>query len=458
MGGIMMNNLEKTHSIKTENLNMAYYFQSILQEAYRLKLVTDSEFESIQLQSIQLLAKQTERYTGGESSSVKVETAQSILQSVFFSIGIYLKSFPDTDMSIAVLKQKPLLELYRHGKKLIGMQLDNAKQLFHAIQNNRIVTDNCAYNDTLQNGISFFFSAYEVDFAAHDTPAPIDYPLSNDKMDLVGIEYIYSYLQKLFLENQFCKNFTEHDIYCLLRGYDDHYQDLLINIFGLVVTNVVGSVLANKNARQLNIEPLDREYLQQKLANLSKDKLNTMLQDASTQLCKELNISDRLFRKHILTTVMDLSAKLKDSLENNRLETIFVCLKENNAQPVFQFEDGEKMNDELFRSIGDEIRECRYVPDKIAIIKREIHSITDLVDIFEGYCVFDDEFAEIFQSLGDMELALLLQKLPRYMIDSNFHFTENEKEWHNRLNSFNKEIDLTRRETIKELSEKINME
>lgn len=57
---------------------------------------------------------------------------------------------------------------------------------------------------------------------------------------------------------------------------------------------------------------------------------------------------------------------------------------EDHTQPVFQFEDGEKLDDESFRTIADEIRECRYVSDKISIIQRDIHSITDLVDILEG--------------------------------------------------------------------------
>lgn len=448
-----MNSLEKYHLIKKENLNATDYFQSILEEAFRLKLLTDSEFENIQLQSIQLLAKQTERYTSGESSSVKIETAQGILQSIFYSIGIYLKSFPDADMSIATLKQKPLVELYQQGKKLIGIQLNSAKQLLYAIQNDHIVTDNCAYNDTIQHGIPIFFSAYDIDFAAHDTPASIDYPLSNDKMALGGIEYIFSYLQKLILENHFCKNFTSSTIHCLLRGYDEHYQDLLINIFELVLTNAVGSVLAHKNAIQLNIEPLDIQYLQQKLVNLSIYDLETLLQDAATQLCKQLNISDRLLIQHIAATVMDLSARLKNALENNGLESIFISLKENLTQPVIQFEDGAKMDDEAFRTIADELRECRYVADKIAIIQREIHSISDLVDILEGYCIFDNEFVEIFQSLGDIELALLLKRLPTYMIDSNYHITENEKEWHDRLNRFYQEIDLAKRESISELVE-----
>ncbi|WP_243454591.1 DUF6179 domain-containing protein [Desulfosporosinus fructosivorans] len=445
----MMNNIEKYHLIKREKLNETFYFQSLLEEGYHLKLLTDSEFESIQLQSIQLLAKQTERYTGGESSSVKVEKAQGIMQSIFYCIGIYLKSFPDTDISIATLKHKPLSDLFRQGKQLVRLQLDSARQLLSAIQNDSIITDNCAYNDTIQNGLPIFFSAYDVDFAAHDTPASIDYPLSNDRMDLVGIEYIYCYLQKLSLENQFCRHFTSPAIHCLLRGYDDHYQDLLINIFELVLTNLVGSVLALRNVLQLNIEPQDRQYLQQKLVNLSDDQLDTMLEDASTKLCKELNISDRLLKEHVVATAMNLSPRLKNALENNGLESIFISLKAPPKQPTFQFEDGEKMDDESFRTVANEIRECRYVSDKLAIIQREIHSIADLVDILEGYCLFDTEFIEIFQSLGDMELALLFKRLPTHMIDYDFHITENEKEWHNWLNRFVNELDLTRREGIR---------
>jgi len=454
----MMNNLEKQHSIKKEKLNQTYYFQSILQEAHGFKLLTDSELENIQMQTLKLLSKQTECYTSGDSSSIKVETAQSIMQSIFYSVGSYLKSFPNIDMSIEVLRQKPLLEMYQHGKKLIRIQLECAKKLLYAIQNDGIVTDNYAYNDTIQNGIQIFFTSYDVDFASHDTPGSIDYPLSNDKMELVGIDYIYTYLQKLFMENQFCKNFTDHDIHCLLRGYDEHYKDLLINIFGIVVTNLVGLLLANQDTLQLNIKPLDRHYLQQKLENLSEDKLDTMLQEASTQLCKVFNISDRILQKHILATVMDLSGRLKNALDNNQLESIFISLKENYTQPAFQFEDGIKMNDDLFRRIADEIRVCRYVSDKITIIQRELHSIIDLIDILEGDCIFDYEFYEVFQSLGNMELALLLKNVPTNLIDSNYQFIENEKEWHNKLNCYLNKIDLNKRENIIELFEKINLD
>ncbi|WP_418791907.1 DUF6179 domain-containing protein [Phosphitispora sp. TUW77] len=452
-----MTNLDKKSLIKKEDLSKTQYFQSFLHEACRLNLVTDSELENIQMQAIQLLARQSERYTCGGSSSIKEETAQDILYSIFYTIGIYLKSLPDADMSIEALKQKPLTELYRQGKKLTELQLEHAKQMFNIVQNDSLVTDNYAYNDTILNGIPAFFCAYDVEFAAHDTPGFIDYPLSIVEMELTGIEYINEYLQKMLLENQFCKNFDINDIHCLLRGYDDNYQDLLINIFEIVLTNAIGCILAGKNILRLNIELFDRQYLQQKLVNVSKNQIETTLINACTQLCSELNIFDKSLRQIMINTIKNLSSRLENALVNNRLESLFISLKEKRLQPSFKFEDGRKMDDELFRSIADEIRRCRYVSDKIVIIKREVQSLADLVDILEGYCLFDDEFFEVFQSLEDLELALLLQRLPKNAADSQLNYTqlnytEIEKEWHKQLNSFFKVIDVTKREQIKKLN------
>ncbi|ODA41024.1 DUF6179 domain-containing protein [Desulfosporosinus sp. BG] len=447
-----MNKLEKQQPIiKRQNLNESDYFQSILQESYRLNLLSVTEYETIQVQSLQLLAKQVQRYTGGESSSVKVETAQSIMQSILYVIGSYLKTFPEAELGLAALKQKPLLELYQHGKKLITAQLASAKQLLIDIQTDGFITDNQAYNDTIQNAIPPFFTDYDVNFAAHDTPASIDYPLCNDKMDLVGIEYISNYLETLCLENKFLDLFPMPAISRLLQGFNDHHKDLLINIFGLVLTNALGCVLLGKTITLLNIEPKEREYLQQKLLNLSHTELNNRLHKTLRQLCIDLDLSDRSLKNHMIGIIPDLSVRLKNALENNRLESIFISFKDNPLQSVL-FEEGNKMDDELFRSIANEIKECRYVSDKIAIIQKEIHSISDFIDILGSYCIFDNEFTDIFQSLGDMELALLLKMVPSgNIIDSDIHFTESEKEWHNRLNTFFSELRLPRQKRIRKL-------
>lgn len=450
-----MNNLEKHHIIKRENISEENYFQSFVQEAYSLKLLSDAELEDIQIQSTKLLAKQVERYTEGDSSSVRVEIAQSILQSVLYSIGICLKDFPDTDISLEAIKKTPLTDLYRQGRKIIEKKINIAKHLLHLIQNEKIQTDNFAYNDTIENGLMGFFPKYDVDYAAHDTPGSIDYPLNIDKMDLVGIEYIYDYLQKFYWENTFCKKFSDYDIACVLRGYDEKYQDLLVNIFRVVFTNALGCTLVNKNASRLEIEASDRQCLQEKLKVLSEDELCEVLKSSSAKLCKELDISNEFLLEYISQTLKDIGERIKNALENEHLESIFVCSKEELLKPVIHFMDGDKMEDELFRQLAAEIRDCRFGADKISIIQKEIHSISDLVDILEADCLFENEFIEYFQVLGDNELAMLFNLLPVNKIDLDL--AESEKEWYLKLNEYLKGLDLKRRNNIFERAEKIEM-
>lgn len=451
-----MNNIEKQYVIKRENLNEEHYFQSILLQAEKMKLLTDTELESIKLQSIQLLAKQTERFTGGSSSSVTVETAQSITMYIFYCIGIFLKGLPEIDMGIVKLKQEPLCELYQNGRQIIESQISCAKELLEAVQRSRVHTSNQAYNDTIEEGIASFFSCYDADFTAHYTQASIDYPLSNGKMNLAGIEYIYSYLYKLLLENQFCQNFSSQSINSVLHSYNNNYESLLVNIFQLVLINALGCILVKKSALKLNIESKDLQYLQQELEALSKEELYMILQGASEQLFIQLDILSKELQEYILLTLQDASVSLKNALENNQLKAVFVILEENARKQSLQFQDGLKMEDELFRKIAEEIGQCRFVSDKIEIIKKDIHSIVDLVDIFQGTCIFQEEFNKVFDSLGDMELALLLKMIPLSQDDFQLDHIESEEEWQCKLASYLKGLDSVRSGRIIELSNTVN--
>lgn len=453
-----MNSLTKQYLIKSENLSEAHYFQSFLQEACRLNLLKRSELEDIEMQCLQFLAKQTNRYTFGDSSSVKIETAQGILESIFYTMGIYLKSFQDIDAALEELKQSPVTLLYQKGRKLIEAKFKDAGIMLSSIQNHCMFTENIAYNETIKTGIPIFFDKYDADFAAQDSPGSIDYPLCNDKYDLTGIEYLYNYLQKLDLENEFCRNFSEQDITNLLQGFNEQYQDLLIDIFQLVLTNAIGLVLLNKNVLKLDITPSYLNKLKLKFVNLSKDQINSVLQEASLKLISELNISNKHLQNYILDALMNITVGIKTASENNALESVFINSKENIGKNNLKFEEGPKLDDELFRKITEEIRECRFVSDKTAIIKRKIHSISDLTDVFVADCIFNEEFDEIFRCFGNMELALLTKKLPASPIASDLHLTESENEWQNRLICFLNEIDLDKKERIKALAEKINLE
>lgn len=469
-----MNKPQKQNLININNLQNESSFQSILSEAIRLQLISETELENIQMQLLDLLKQRLKKYTHGESNSVRTEAAENILQSALYSIGCYLKTLPEADTAFEVIKKRPLAELYLEGQKLISVKIDQAKQLLIKVKDNRLTRSDCninycsvnndsginnqAYDETIEKGISFFFSRYDAQFAAHETPGSIDYPLCHDRAGLTGIEYILNYLQTLSLENAFCQRFKAKDIRSLLLGYDENYPDLLVNIFELVLNNALGCVLADKDPLGLDITESDRIYLKQKLSALPQERLTELLKEAGLKLFTKLDINDDRLQKYILNVVIDLNTRLREALDNDQLAAVFIGFGEAPSEPSFKYLDGQKMADESFRKVAAEIRSCRLIKDKIAIIRQEIHSLADLVDILEASCFFGEEYISLFHDLSDTELALLLKKAPPRIIDDDFHLTENEKQWPDKLNTFLAQIDQERKKYIEGLAKQLSID
>jgi len=453
-----MNSIENQKLKMNDSLDAVSYFQELVKEGFRVSLLDPSQVEKIQYQIADLLVHQFNRYTGGMSSSVPIETGQRIQQSLFYTIGYFLKNLPDEESGLKTLSERALSELYQEGKKLIESDIETAKVLLFSVRGNRLVIDVLAYNDTLDEGLSLFFSSYDVDYGAHETPASIDYPLSCDKMLLTGIEYLSSYLRTLELENKFCSYFPAEDIDALLRGYDPHYRELLFNIYELVLNNAVGSLLLRQDEMKLEISEFDRQYLQKKLSILSPEELNRQVDQAVSRLSAILKITDNDTQKHISKAAVNLKSRLRSTLEANELHQLFLSLKEQPSNPALHFEDNEPLDHDSFRALADEIRECRLISDKIFVLKRQSLSITDWIDLLEGSCFFGKEFLPVFEALSPIQLALLISRIPKEPGETDFYIGEDSKEWHLHIKEFLDQMEPQAREALLHASEQLEFE
>lgn len=449
--------LVKKNPIDNESLDKADYTRSLLKAAYRLELLSDLEMEQIQIQSIQLLSRQVERYTRGESSSVTVEKAQMITHSILYCISHYLKGLSDLEECIAAIRNTPLSDMFEQGTLMIREQIEFAKALLAAVQADKISADIHSYHETIDEALPGFFASYDPDFSAQDTAASIDYPLGFDRMDQTGIEYIFTYLQKLRWENEFCHRYSGRDIHLLLNGYDRHYRDLLVNVFQLLLINALGSVLLGGSALKIDITDAGRRILQTRLHGFTSAELDCLLKKASCHLCEELGISDSSFRQYISETISEFTARLRNALSHNRLESVFLELSDDREQEKICCEDGRKIDDESFRKFAEVLCSCGDASEKIALIHHQIHSQNDFVDILEADCLFGEEFSELFKSLGDTELALLCARLPSNPFDNGIFITDDEKEWKYHLVEYLKCIDIERLEKIRALSEGLSV-
>lgn len=386
------------HRINRELLDKENYFQSLFHEACSNHLLDNSMVNKIRNEIAQLLAKEAERFTGGESSSLLIEDAQHLLQSICYSISVYLKSKDNVDIQLELLKSESIQDMFYHGLEVISGDINRAESMLKHIQSESLKTENIAYQDTIWEGIPVFFHDYEPEFASCDSPGMIDYPLCNEIKGEQGIEYIKEYLETFELENDFCRYFPEEQIELLLQGFHNDYKDLLINLYELVLTNAIGCMLSQKNIMQLNITKVERKWIQTKISEMTDEKLDRMIEKAFDDICKELELqSDQIeYGRKALSKIIQ---RTKHNLENNSLDQLFISFREESEPENLWYEEGIQMENDKLRQLIEEIRECRYLEDKLILLKEEVHCLSDLTLILEE-CFYGEELKEVFRLLS----------------------------------------------------------
>ncbi|WP_396128227.1 DUF6179 domain-containing protein [Clostridium sp.] len=427
----MCESIRKYDYFIENTLREDYFFKDILIACYEKKLLDDEILKKIALERLETLKVQLKYYTKDASSSVMIEVAERLMEGIDYTIGVYLKSFDNFELILEELKNTSLFDMLKAGNDLIKKEVVESKKLLKEIQENKLKVDNYSYNDTIDYGIPLFFKEYEEFFVPHEGSGSIDYQLCIDNMNYKGIEYIKKYLETLSLENEFCSKFDINEITELLNGYDEKCELLLINIFELVLINALGLVISEKSLKRLNISSMDRERIKDKLSKLSVEELQGSLLKYADNCCEILGIENKELINYIRNSVVKITSYINGSIELNKLETVFISFNKSKNNELIEYMDGTKLSNSAFRKLSERIRECSSIKDKIKLIKNNINSLDDLVDMLEAECLFNDEFNELFKNLSKMEIILL----SKYVSDLSLG-NEYNKEWYFEFNKY----------------------
>ncbi len=448
----MSTELSRQFPLHEGMLNKEHYAQSLLQQAGQLGLITAEQAERIQLETAVLLQKQLTRFTHGVSSSVKAETAHGILSSLLFNVSLALKSLPDIPAQLDSLKSEELEVLHNQGREIAKVKVVRAKELLAKVQHTRVHTDNEAYNQTIDTAMPDFFRAYDLYYAAHDIPCMIDYPLCAEGVTLAGIEYIEAYLQKLAFENAFCACFDSVEVSRLLISYHPEFKDLLENIFALTLTNALGSILLGKGGGHLRLTQEDVSELLSRLAPLSQQEFERVTDAAKEGLPGTVGVQGNPMQEYMNDCMNAILPRINVARLNDAQPVPFTVFKTAGEGEALVFRDRERMDDERFRRLTEELRDCRNVADKLLLVRRQVKSFGDLADILAAECFFNEEYTALFGSLQDFELALLYQALPKDEEDGLLHRSEAEKQWQASLTAYLSALETSRRKAIEALA------
>ncbi len=404
-----MNQLDHYGYFEESILDSENYFQTLFTEVCERQLISGGQMERIQMELLELMEKEVIRYTNDESSSIPVEKAQEILQSICFSIGLYLKSIFPMKQKLDALKDRKLLELYHNGLKGVQDCVNESRLLHMELQKTATPElTNFAYQDTVFKALPEFFHDYEPEFAAHITQASIDYPLSEVVENLCGVEYIYAYLQRLSLEQSFINKFALQDINLLLENYDEQAKHMLINIYEIVLTNAFACVLLDQKLERLLINTQELDWLKDYLGSLADIDLEKRGEQVLDFISMQLNLSVEL-TSYNKKAYIRMLPRLKHNLQTGTLHNFFVVAT-SSKEGIEVFEDGSPMEDEQLRNFIEVLRGISTTAEKIFLMKSTVRSQADLIELLEA-CFEEDEYEEVLTSFSELEKDMLRRSL-----------------------------------------------
>lgn len=401
-------NLERQYDLHPKELDEKFYFQSLLYAAHQKGLIPHELLVKLQSDCFLLLSSRVNRYLAGDSSSIRTEKAQSILDSIFFTLGIALKTFSSPEDAVRALQTQNISDLYQKGRRRIDTQLAVTKTIHARLMRNLLDTQNITYRSTLADGILGFFKLYRPDYEAQEIHITADYPLLQPINHLTGIEFIHAYVKAAYYENLFYTYFSADSIHCLLCGYTEEYPQQIINLFEPVFTVAIGCVLAGRDIEPLYLSENDVVHISHVL---SKNNITEAVSSAAKRIAAHFQISQGL-KRYLQSSLPVISQSISAGRQNNTLTRVFPTSVFLQPTPTLRFSAGQKMDNQKYRGIIAEIVQCRFSGDKLALLRRSVHSFTDLEDVLLDGGFSETELRSIFQTLALPELAALLKRFP----------------------------------------------
>ncbi|MEA4932052.1 MAG: DUF6179 domain-containing protein [Lawsonibacter sp.] len=289
-------------------------------EPWREQLPVQTELPpQVQKQLWTLLARQAALYTASDSTSLPIETAQELFDSVIFLLRLGGVG-PD-----AWASTQDLAQVFRTGQQIVREQIARGKQLLEAVSQTLPPLENRSLQDTIAE-IGQFWRRYDYRFFAHRIPCQIDYQLSSPvDENLVGIEYINRYLEHLWIEDDCLNRLEQGEMSSVLRAYCPDYRGLLINLYEPVMTNCIGRVMLGCDVSTLSVSTEQSSALCRQLEQLPRAELEARLVSAARQVAEQLKIVGKESISYLVQLAKELTPRVMVIRDSGNLDGIFLA-------------------------------------------------------------------------------------------------------------------------------------
>ncbi|MBU3878598.1 hypothetical protein HGO97_022635 [Faecalicatena sp. AGMB00832] len=229
-----------------------------------------------------VVARLADKYTSKESTSISYDTAQQLMEAVWYCIRECEGEKRDSLLEGA---QIGCMTAYEEGYRIALNKVLTAKELYHQIA---VGFDDFGcrnYRETIIKGMPVFFTKYDVRFEPQNQILTLDYPVLNLNLEKKGIDLILEYLEKTAYEQKFLKYFSRRGVMRLLEQRCMDYRELYLdNICEPVLLRGAACLAAETVVYKLKLEEEDvvaaKEYFMTEptVRQMSNSKENSMKQ------------------------------------------------------------------------------------------------------------------------------------------------------------------------------------
>lgn len=268
----------------------------------------------------ELLKWQAEKYKGVDSTSMPVEKAQELLESLQYTIAVVRI---EEGLSAEVLLKEELKEIIKRGQAI----LTKKRKLWY-IEWNQLCArapgiNNVFYVDTMKN-LGMFFRKYDVYYSAHQIPCSIDYPLMNPiSEDIKGISYIEEYIRRVRIENQFINCFDYESVVQMLKNVKANYREDYYNLCEPVLVSAVGRMILGLDIFSLKITDRDIELLNEFFDYKTKSEIMDDVREAISDICSVLDCGE-LAGEYFVREAESLAVRIDIAMKKNGVEGVFL--------------------------------------------------------------------------------------------------------------------------------------
>ena len=272
--------------------------------------LSPEEQQRIMEQMYLLMGKQVQSYHKhrhmGSNSSVPVELAQELMESIEYTIGLVggMQAHRNIGESLVL------------GQEILENKLSKAKSMLELVNGTAPQWQTECRWEALRY-LRHYLEQYDHLHLAHKGPNDLFYPiLISSPEGIQGIDSCLFYLNILWIENQIMAGVPD---YALDKFWDRLHVGTLNQCEHLLI-NGIGKAILGTGLDPLIFEPEEHMQLIVALMRATEERLR----DAAKLLCQWLNLKDENARMYVETVVPQLTVWIGDNVSNGNLNNWFL--------------------------------------------------------------------------------------------------------------------------------------